>query len=58
MHAYIIYLDRVVAIGYVQFYNKHDFPPAQNYNTNDLPKNCAGLDIYIGEEKYLGKGWL
>jgi aminoglycoside 6'-N-acetyltransferase len=54
MHAFIICADGN-EIGYVQYYNRHYFPPEQNYDISGLPKSCAGLDIYIGEEKYTGK---
>ncbi|NSM56908.1 acetyltransferase [Wolbachia endosymbiont of Atemnus politus] len=43
-------------IGYIQYYNKHDFPPEQNYNTLGLPESCAAIDWYIGELNYIGKG--
>lgn len=55
MHAYIIIYNDY-AIGYIQYYNKHDFPPEQGYSTADLPKSLAALDFYIADVEYLGKG--
>ncbi|WCR57620.1 GNAT family N-acetyltransferase [Wolbachia endosymbiont of Ctenocephalides felis wCfeJ] len=54
MHAFIINCDGV-DIGYIQYYNKHDFPPEQGYNTLLLPESCAAIDLYIGELDYIGK---
>lgn len=53
--AYVIYLNNL-PIGYIQYYNKHDFQPEQNYDISELPKSCAGLDWYIGELEFTGKG--
>ena len=55
MHAFIIKFDKV-DIGYIQYYNKHDFPPEQGYDISELPENCAAIDWYIGELDYIGKG--
>jgi len=55
MYAYIVCVDEV-SIGYIQYYNKHDFPPEQGYATDDLPESCAAFDMYIGEPAYIGQG--
>lgn len=55
MHAFILNFDKV-NIGYIQYYNKHDFPPEQGYETSELPESCAAIDWYIGELDYIGKG--
>ncbi|NRB10926.1 MAG: GNAT family N-acetyltransferase [Rickettsiaceae bacterium] len=54
MHAFIINLDQQ-PIGYIQYYNKHDFPPEQGYNVN-LPSSCGAIDFYIGELEFINKG--
>jgi aminoglycoside 6'-N-acetyltransferase len=54
-HAFIIVFDDT-PIGYIQYYNKHDFPFEQGYETTELPTSCAGLDWYIGEYEFTGKG--
>ncbi len=41
-------------IGYIQIYNMYDFPPLKLLL--GLPENLGAFDIFIGEEKYLGKG--
>lgn len=55
IYAFIIEVD-TTAIGYIQYYNKRDFPPEQGYYIDDLPESLAGLDVYIGEPAALGKG--
>ncbi len=55
MHAYII-LHNELPIGYIQYYDKHDFPPEQGYKITELPKSCAAIDWYIGEPEFIGKG--
>ncbi|XVN42194.1 MAG: GNAT family N-acetyltransferase [Candidatus Rickettsia vulgarisii] len=55
MYSFIICADNQ-PIGYIQYYNKHDFPPEQNYNTSELPESCAGLDWYIGELEFTSQG--
>ena len=53
LHAFIIYLaDR--PIGYIQYYNAGHFP-REGYEL-DHPR-LAALDIFIGEESVLGKGY-
>ena len=55
MHAFVIEVDKV-PVGYIQYYNKYDFPPEQGYSVEGLPESLAAIDFYIGEEQYLGKG--
>jgi len=55
MHAYIILKDEK-EIGYIQYYNKQDFPSEYGYNASDLPTNLAAIDWYIGEPEYLRLG--
>lgn len=43
-------------IGYMQYYNKHDFPLEEDFIPPDLPTSLAAIDLYIGEENYTGKG--
>ena len=54
IHAFIIYLDDT-PIGYIQHYNAYDFPRS-GYQLNNLPKSLAAIDLFIGDENYLGKG--
>ena len=55
MHATIMTMEGK-EIGYIQVYDKHDFPPRQGYDMQDLPKNLAAIDWYIGEIDYTNKG--
>ncbi len=55
IQAYIIYGEND-PIGYVQVYNAHDFPREDNASLAELPNSLAALDIFIGEEVFLGKG--
>ncbi|HJD55363.1 MAG TPA: acetyltransferase [Rickettsia endosymbiont of Pyrocoelia pectoralis] len=54
IYAFIINLDNI-PIGYIQYYNKNDFPLEQGYDASELPKSCAALDYYIGKTEYIGK---
>jgi len=55
VEAFVIRLDNI-AIGYIQYYNKHDFPDDHSYPYQELPKSCAGFDYYIGEPEFIGHG--
>lgn len=55
LRAYIVYVEDN-PIGYVQIYNAHDFSQEDNTSLVELPDSLAGLDIFIGEEEFLGKG--
>jgi len=55
MHAFIIEVDNQ-PVGYIQYYNKYDFPPEQGCSNEDLSESLAAIDFYIGEEDFLGKG--
>lgn len=52
IHAYIIN-TKTAPVGYIQIYNAYDFPRSKLLL--DLPRNLAAFDIFIGEEKSLGK---
>jgi len=54
IYPFIVTFDET-PIGYIQYYDKHDFPPEQNYETIELPKSCAGLDLYIGVSEFINK---
>jgi aminoglycoside 6'-N-acetyltransferase len=55
LQAYIIFVgDKPV--GYIQTYNAHDFPREDKTSLTELPESLAALDIFIGEEEFLGKG--
>ena len=45
-----------IPIGYIQYYDKHDFRPEKGYEIKDLPNSLAAIDFYIGELEYIGKG--
>ena len=55
IYAFIIEFDGI-PIGYIQYYNKHDFPSHHGYDPSTLLQSCAGVDWYIGELDYTGKG--
>ncbi len=54
IHAYIIHINNK-PIGYIQYYNKHDFPREHDYAI-ELPSSCAAIDWYIGEPDFVGRG--
>ena len=55
MHGFIICIDDK-EIGYIQYYNAYDFPREQGYVIEGLPQNMASIDLFIGEEEFIGKG--
>jgi RimJ/RimL family protein N-acetyltransferase len=55
IHAFIINLNDN-PIGYIQYYNAHDFK-RDGYELIDMPKSLAAIDVFIGEDKYLGKSY-
>lgn len=55
IHAFLICIDDN-EVGYIQYYSAHDFPREQGYEIEGLSDSLAALDIFIGEEEYLGKG--
>lgn len=55
IYPYVIQVERPL-VGYIQYYNVHDFPWEGKVSLKGLPKLTAALDLYIGEEDYIGKG--
>lgn len=53
IHAFIIQYDEQ-PIGYIQYYNAYDFPK-DGYESNNLPKSLAVIDMFIGDDQYPGK---
>ncbi len=41
MHAFIIIFEET-PIGYIQYYNKHDFPSEESYETTEFPPLLCG----------------
>jgi aminoglycoside 6'-N-acetyltransferase len=59
LYAYIILLENH-SIGYIQYYDAFDFPRQGYALAEHLPtplKSLAALDIFIGDEKFIGKGY-
>lgn len=55
IHAHIIEYDDQ-SIGYIQYYDHHDFLPEPAYMAEELPKSLARIDWYIGERNFTGRG--
>lgn len=53
--AYIIY-GNDDSFGYIQLYNAYDFSREGSIPLEGLQKSLATIDIFIGEEEYVGKG--
>ncbi|MBS0236470.1 MAG: GNAT family N-acetyltransferase [Proteobacteria bacterium] len=53
IQAYLICAD-ATPIGYAQSYNVYDFP--RDEELAGLPESLGGLDIFIGEAEYVGRG--
>lgn len=43
-------------IGYVQYYNVKDYPWNNQNLSEDIIEHAAGMDLFIGEERFIGKG--
>ncbi len=56
IYAYIVCLDGQ-EIGYIQFYQSSDFLQEDVAPLTELPESLASLDIFIGEENFVGKNW-
>lgn len=54
-YAYIVYIDDE-PIGYIQLYDAIKYLREKRLNSDMLPAPCAGLDMFIGNESFLGKG--
>ncbi len=54
-HAFLICIDDK-EVGYIQYYNVYDFPCEQGDEIEGIPDSLAALDIFIGEDGFLGKG--
>ena len=52
--AYLIY-SHSDPIGYIQIYSPYDFP--RDNELAELPESLGTIDIFIGEEDYLSKGF-
>lgn len=44
-------------VAYVQLYNVHNYPGADAIPKDELAPSSAGLDMFIGEEAFVGKGY-
>ncbi|MBI2706843.1 MAG: GNAT family N-acetyltransferase [Proteobacteria bacterium] len=55
MYAFIMCVDGV-EVGYIQYYDAYDFPREQGYELEGLPSSLASIDVFIGEEDFVGKG--
>ncbi|MDF1757530.1 MAG: GNAT family N-acetyltransferase, partial [Legionellaceae bacterium] len=53
IHSFIIYLNDT-PIGYIQYYNAYDFS-RDGYELINMPKSLAAIDIFIGEESFIGQ---
>ncbi|MBA3814479.1 MAG: GNAT family N-acetyltransferase [Alphaproteobacteria bacterium] len=56
VQAYVFYIDSQPA-GYIQLYKARDFSRDDNTSLSGLPDSLSALNVLIGEEEYLGKGW-
>lgn len=56
VHGFIIFL-KSKAIGYIQYYPVKDHPwPKQGFS-REIAEQAAGLDLFIGEEQFCGRGY-
>lgn len=43
-------------IGYIQYYDAHDFPGEDGDRLTELPKPLAAVDLFIGDPGFVRKG--
>lgn len=55
MKCYTIYYEKQ-PVGYIQAYPLKEYPWENQDLSDDVMREAAGIDLFIGEEKYLGKG--
>jgi aminoglycoside 6'-N-acetyltransferase len=56
MHAFIMCIDGK-EVGYIQYYSAYDFPRKQGDELKGLSSSLASIDVFIGEESFIGKGF-
>ena len=54
-HRYIIECDGQ-SVGLIQWYHLRDFAGYARAISED-PTTCAGLDVFVGEPAFIGRGW-
>lgn len=56
IHGFCVLMDGN-AIGYIQYYHVKDHPwPGQDFESEVIDE-AAGLDLFIGEEQFCGRGY-
>lgn len=55
IHGFIIFVN-TIPVGYVQYCPVKDHPWEDQELPENIAQEAAGMDLFIGEEKYLGKG--
>lgn len=56
VQSFVIY-NKEHPIGYIQSYPIEKHPWQEQDLSDDIIKSAAGIDLFIGEEEYLGKGF-
>jgi len=56
VHSFIVYACNT-PIGYIQYYRLIDFPWPDQSLLDEIINQGAGMDIFIGDVNYLGKGY-
>ncbi|MBP6985202.1 MAG: GNAT family N-acetyltransferase [Alphaproteobacteria bacterium] len=56
LNAFIVEIDHH-PVAYTQLYDIRNYPGAAKIPEVQLLANCTGLDIFLGDEAYVGKGY-
>lgn len=56
INAYIMVIDSI-SVGYIQSYPVKNHPWPKQDLADNITNNAAGIDFFIGEPNYLGKGY-
>ncbi len=55
LQAFIVEIDHR-PVAYIHLYNPRDYPREDGIPENELPDRSTGLDIFVGDEAFVGKG--
>jgi aminoglycoside 6'-N-acetyltransferase len=55
LFGFVIKMEEV-KLGYIQYYSLQDYPWSEQDLNDDIVKRAVGIDLFIGEPSWVGKG--